>query len=70
MLVLSRKLNQSVVINGEIIVKIVEIRDDKVRLGIEAPPQVTIHRQEVHEAIQRGDRPPQNEPLDEESYFA
>lgn len=53
MLVLSRKVNESVVINGEIVITVVEIRDDKVRLGIEAPPQVTVHRREVFDAIQQ-----------------
>lgn len=75
MLVLSRKVNESVVINGEIVITVVEIRDDKVRLGIEAPPQVTVHRREVFDAIQQeegregmpGD-PPASE--GEESYFA
>lgn len=53
MLVLSRKLNESIVINGNIIVTLVDIRGDKARLGIEAPIDVTVHRLEVHEAIER-----------------
>lgn len=52
MLVLSRKKNESVVINDDITVCVVEIRGDKVRLGFTASKEVTIHRQEVHEAIQ------------------
>ena len=51
MLVLSRKKNESIVINNDIIVTVVEIRGDKVRLGIVAPKDVPVHRQEVYEAI-------------------
>jgi len=56
MLVLSRKKNESIVIgSGPNAVKlvVVEIRGDKVRLGFEAPKEVFIHRQEVHEAIEQ-----------------
>ena len=53
MLVLSRKRNESVVINDQIIVTVVEVRGDKVRLGIQAPRDVPIHRSEVMAAIQR-----------------
>jgi len=51
MLVLSRKKNESIVINNDITITIVEIRGDKVRLGIVAPKDVPVHRQEVWEAI-------------------
>lgn len=51
MLVLSRKKNESIVINDSIIVTVVEIRGDKVRLGIQAPKEVPVHRSEVHAAI-------------------
>lgn len=51
MLVLSRKKNESIVINNEIVITVVEIRGDKVRLGIVAPRDVSVHRQEVYEAI-------------------
>jgi len=51
MLVLSRKKNESIVINSDITITIVEIRGDKVRLGIVAPKDVAVHRQEVWEAI-------------------
>ena len=51
MLVLSRKKNESIVINNDITVTVVEIRGDKVRLGIVAPKEVPVHRQEVFEAI-------------------
>ncbi len=52
MLVLSRKKNESIIINDHITVTVVEIRGDKVRLGIDAPKEVTVHRREVYEAIQ------------------
>jgi carbon storage regulator len=53
MLVLSRKKNESVVIGNDITIYVVEIRGDKVRLGIDAPKSVSVHRLEVYEAIQR-----------------
>lgn len=53
MLVLSRKKNESIVINNDITIVVVEIRGDKVRLGVEAPREVPVHRREVYEAIQR-----------------
>ena len=53
MLVLSRKKNESIIINDHITITVVEIRGDKVRLGIEAPKDVTVHRREVYEAIQQ-----------------
>jgi carbon storage regulator len=52
MLVLSRKKNESIVIDGNIVITVVEIRGDKVRLGINAPKEVPIHRSEIHAAIQ------------------
>jgi len=51
MLVLSRKKNESIIINNDITVTVVEIRGDKVRLGIMAPKDVPVHRQEVYDAI-------------------
>lgn len=59
MLVLSRKRNESVVINDQIIVTVVDIRGNKVRLGIQAPRDVPIHRDEVLARIQGGE-PPRN----------
>lgn len=53
MLVLSRKSNESIVINNNIRVTVVEIRGDKVRLGIVAPKEVPVHRQEVYDLIHR-----------------
>lgn len=51
MLVLSRKKNESIVINDDITIVVVEIRGDKVRLGVEAPKEVPVHRREVYDAI-------------------
>ncbi|MGL6073700.1 MAG: carbon storage regulator CsrA [Fimbriiglobus sp.] len=51
MLVLSRKKNESIVINNDVIITVVEIRGDKVRLGIVAPKDVSVHREEVYTAI-------------------
>jgi len=56
MLVLSRKKNESIVINDDITIVVVEIRGDKVRLGVEAPKEVPVHRREVYEAIQRSEQ--------------
>jgi len=53
MLVLSRKRNESIVIDDNVIVTIVDIRGEDVRLGIEAPKEIPVHRQEVHDAIQK-----------------
>jgi len=53
MLVLSRQRDESIIIGDNIVVTIVDIRGDKVRLGIEAPTEVPVHRREVYEAIQR-----------------
>jgi carbon storage regulator len=53
MLVLSRKRHQSIIIGDDIVVTVADIRGDKVRLGIAAPVEIPVHRQEVHEAIQR-----------------
>ena len=55
MLVLSRKKNESIVINNDITVVVVEIRGDKVRLGVEAPKEVPVHRREVYDAIQQNE---------------
>lgn len=53
MLVLSRKRGASIIIGNDVTITVVDIRGDKVRLGIEAPASVPVHRREVFEAIQR-----------------
>ncbi|HAY83296.1 MAG TPA: carbon storage regulator [Planctomycetaceae bacterium] len=53
MLVLSRHRDESIMIGDDIVLTIVDIRGDKVRLGIDAPQDIPVHRQEVYEAIQR-----------------
>lgn len=53
MLILSRHRNESIVINDDITITIVDIRSDKCRIGIEAPKDVPVHRTEVYEAIKR-----------------
>jgi len=53
MLVLSRHRDESIMIGDNVVVTIVDIRGDKVRLGIDAPQDIPVHRQEVYEAIQR-----------------
>jgi carbon storage regulator len=56
MLVLSRHRDESIMIGDEIVVTIVDIRGDKVRLGIQAPTDIPVHRREVFDAIQRENR--------------
>ena len=56
MLILSRKINESIVIDGRILVKIVRLDGDVVKLGIQAPRDVPVHRQEVYEEIQRANQ--------------
>jgi carbon storage regulator len=56
MIVISRKKNESIVINNDITIVVVEIREDKVRLGIESPKEVPVHRREVYDAL-CGDQP-------------
>jgi carbon storage regulator len=56
MLILSRKIGESVVIDGRILVKIVRLDGDLVKVGIEAPADVPVHRLEVYEEIQKANR--------------
>ncbi len=56
MLILSRRIGESVVIDGHIVVKIVRLDGDIVKVGIEAPSDVPVHRQEVYDEIQRNNR--------------
>jgi len=53
MLVLSRQKDESIIIGDNIEITIVDVRGDKVRLGINAPREISVHRKEIYEAIQR-----------------
>ncbi len=56
MLVLSRKVNESIVIDGCVTVKILRVEGDVIKLGIQAPSNIPVHRQEIYEEIQRSNR--------------
>ncbi len=56
MLVLSRQRDESIIIGDNVVITVVDVRGDKVKLGIDAPKEITVHRQEVYEAIQRENR--------------
>jgi carbon storage regulator len=62
MLILSRKLNESIVIDGRIIVKVLRIDKDTVKLGIQAPAELPVHREEIHEVIQRSKQAGEKQP--------
>ena len=65
MLVFSRHRDESIMIGDDIVVTIVDISGDKVRLGINAPQDIPVHRQEVYEAIQRTiNKPSQTDPTE------
>ena len=53
MLVLSRQRDESIMIGDEVEITIVDVRGDKVRLGITAPKNIPVHRREIYDAIQR-----------------
>ena len=57
MLVLSRQSDETIIIGDNIRVTIFEVRGDKVRIGIDAPRDVTVHRQEIYDAIRREAEP-------------
>lgn len=54
MLILARKCNEQIVIGDNVVITVVAIRGGNVRLGIDAPSSVSVHREEVHRAIQAG----------------
>ena len=56
MLILSRRVTEAIVIDGRIVVKILRIEGDQVKIGIQAPPELAVHRQEIHDMIQKGKR--------------
>lgn len=51
MLVLSRREGESIIINNDIVVTVVKIQGDKVRLGVEAPKEIPVHRKEIQEKV-------------------
>jgi carbon storage regulator len=59
MLVLSRKMNQSIMIGDNVRVIVVSVDRDQVKIGIEAPLDVSVHRSEIYEEIQKGQKPPE-----------
>ena len=56
MLVLSRQRDESIIIGDNVVITVVDVRGDKVKLGIEAPKEISVHRREVYEAILRENR--------------
>ena len=62
MLVLSRKRDERIVIGDNIVITVVEVRGDKVRLGIDAPSEVPVHRQEILDAMRRSPEPSKSPP--------
>jgi carbon storage regulator len=56
MLVLSRRANQSIVVGDDIVITVLDIRGDQVRIGIRAPRDVTVHREEIHAQIRQENR--------------
>ncbi len=57
MIVFPRKKNEAIVLDGDIIITVIEVQGDKVRLGIELPDSATVHRLEVYEALCRVEQP-------------
>ena len=55
MLVLSRQRDESIIIGDNVVITVVDVRGDKVKLGIEAPKEVPVHRREVYDAIRRSE---------------
>ena len=56
MLVLSRQRDESIIIGDNVVITVVDVRGDKVKLGIDSPKEISVHRREVYEAIQRENR--------------
>ncbi len=65
MLILSRKAGESLILDGGIEIKITEIYGDKVRIGIDAPPQVKVYRKELYATIQENQSAAQHAPISE-----
>jgi carbon storage regulator len=56
MLVLSRRLNESIVVGNDVVITVLEIRGDQIRLGIDAPRSISVHRQEIFAELARANR--------------
>ena len=56
MLVLSRRLNESIVVGNDVVITVLEIRGDQIRLGIDAPRSISVHRQEIYAELARANR--------------
>ncbi|NLA37127.1 MAG: carbon storage regulator CsrA [Actinobacteria bacterium] len=56
MLVLSRRTNESIIINGNITITVLEIRGDHIRIGIDAPRDISIHREEIHAELAKANQ--------------
>ena len=65
MLVLSRQRDETIMIGDDVEITVVDIRGDKVRLGIHAPRTIQVHRKEVYEAIQRENTAAANAPIND-----
>jgi carbon storage regulator len=66
MLVLSRKHNESIMIGDDVRVTVIDIRNDKIRLGVSAPRSIEVHRQEVYDSIQEANRKLQEAAMEDE----
>ena len=56
MLVLSRRTNESIIVNGNITITVLEIRGDHIRIGIDAPREISVHREEIHTELARANK--------------
>lgn len=65
MLVLTRRANQSIMIGEDVVVTVLEVRGDQVRLGIQAPRDIEVHREEVYEALKTANRSAASPSLEE-----
>ena len=65
MLILSRRTDESIVIGDEVTITILSVKGKQVRIGIDAPPNVSVHREEIYRKIQGGDAEPGDRPAAE-----
>ena len=64
MLILSRRTDESIVIGDEVTITILSVKGKQVRVGIDAPPNVSVHREEIYRKIQDGEQPKAGEPAE------